>query len=467
MIKKRLAIAADSVPEPPAWFAWLAVAAMFLLPFPALSGMLGGEWLASHLSPGEWLLLPLGVLSITMGILTLSKIPERTLLPLWIAAFLPGALWLLGICLSIVKNGIGATGGDLLLAWLVRLVFPTLAFLPLLSIGKWRDRLFWALAAGVVVNVAAIFVQLSQSPGGRFDAYDFAQAGFFESQHDYGLYLALALPLIAGWRGGGIRKGRALAMTFCMFLLPALALSVLVSGGLLLAALAGLTAAWAVWRGHAWILGIFLCLVIMGYGSDDNKSRDRNQRLLLAATLSPVNTEGGLSLRLASFDAALAVFVDRPFLGIGPDTFFTAFGKDPKRTGADFDAPPWYAQVLGSAGMIGLGLWFVLVAELFGRAAGRRGKPCIETAGVIGGAVGLIAAGIWTNVLASGPGALVGFMLALSILESGAGEPVQESPRRRLASDSIMMRRTKIMERVSGKNKKAEDAKIEDAAEKQ
>ncbi len=459
MIKKRLAVVTDSVAEPPAWFAWLAVAAMFLLPFPALSRMLGGEWLASHLSPGEWLLLPLGVLSITMGLLTLSKLPERTLLPLWIAAFLPGALWLIGICLAMVKNGIGATGGDLLLAWLVRLVFPALAFLPLLPIGKWRDRLFWALAAGVVVNVIAIFLQLSQSEEGRFGAFDFAQAGFFDSQHDYGLYLALALPLIAGWRGGGVRKQRALAMTFCMFLLPALALGVLVSGGLLLAAAAGLTAAWAVWRSHAWILGIFLCLILMGYGSDANKTRDRNQRVLLTATLSPVNTEGGLSLRLASFDAALAVFVDRPFLGIGPDTFFTAFGRDPKQTGTDFDAPPWYAQVLGSAGLIGLCLWFVLIAELIGRAVGRRGKPCMETAGIIGGVVGLIAAGIWTNVLASGGGALVGFMLALSILESGGTEDtVQEGPRRRLASDSIMMRRTRIMERVSGKNKKADDS---------
>lgn len=171
--KKRHALGQTSASALPAWYAWAAVAAMFLIAFPVFSRALGGDWLASHLSLGEWLLLPLGVLSLTLGLVTLSRVPERTLLPMWLAAMAPGVLWLLAECLSMFKNGMGRNGGDLLLAWTVRLLFPAIAFLPLLVQETWRDRLFWALCAGMAANVAAIIIQLASGESGRIGALEF------------------------------------------------------------------------------------------------------------------------------------------------------------------------------------------------------------------------------------------------------------------------------------------------------
>ncbi len=457
----------NSVIEPPVWFGWLAVAALFLLPFPTLSSRLGGDWLATNLSPGEWLLLPLGVLSLTLGLLTLSRLPERTVLPLWLAAIFPGVLWIFAELLAMFKNGMGVSGGDLLIAWTVRLIFPTLVFLPLLTLTVWRDRLYWALTAGIMVNVAMILVSVYSGGAPRFSAFDFTQAGFLENQHDYGLYIALGLPLLAGWRGGDNHKNPALVMLFCMFLLPALALGSLFSGGLMLAAALGLVTTWAVWRGHAWILGIFLCLLVLGYGSSARSVRDRNQRVLLAATLSPINPSGGLSLRLASFDAALAAFIDRPFLGSGPDAFFTKRGNAPRQAAGDLDAPPWYASILGASGLFGLLTWFMLLAELFSRAVGRKGKSCMNAGGIAGAAISLAAAGIWTNVLAPGAGALVGLLLAVSMLDEPEDKTSGAKHRRRLASDSIVMRRTRIMERVNGKSKDSERTTVNDELAKE
>lgn len=445
----------------PEWYGWLATAAMFLLPFPALSGRFGGEWLASQLSPGEWLLLPLGVLSLTLGILTLNRIPERTILPLWIAALAPGAFWVAAEALAMYKNGIGQTGGDLLIAWTVRLVFPALAFLPLLADDVWRDRLYWGLTGGLFVNLAYVIGNMLRAPG----AASYFQSGFLYNAHDYGLFLVLALPLLAGWRGGGVKKNQALIMTSCMFLLPAIALSTMFSGGMMLAVAAGLAIVWSVWRGHAWVLGIFLCLLVIGYGAQAKQQRDRSQRVAIAASMSPINDEGGLSNRLAAFDYALSTFVERPFLGLGTDAFFDPAGRVGGRQGtSDLDAPPWYATVLGASGLTGLLMWFALVAELIGRAVGRKGRSCANAGGIAGAAIGLAVAGIWTNVLAPGAGALVGFMLAVSILDEPDPE-ASSRPRRRLASDSIVMRRTRIMERVGGKKAAKPEAAKPDADE--
>lgn len=445
--KKKRQTAAVPLSTVPDWYGWLAVAAMFLLPFPALSALLGGDWLAGHLSPGEWLILPLGVLSLTLGLLTLGRIPERTILPLWMAAAAPGVLWLAAEALAMIKNGMGRSGGDLMIAWIARLVFPALAFLPLLAETLWRDRLYWALAGGLFVNLAVVVSRMLSAP----DVVAYVQPGLLYNHHDYGLFLVMALPLLAGWRGGGTRKNQALILVSCMFLLPAIAMTTLFSGGLLLALAAGLAVTWAAWRGHGWLLGVFLCLLVIGYGAEGKRERDRTQRVVIAGSMSPVSPEGGLSLRLAAFDAALATFVERPFLGIGPDVFFSgADGAYGKNADDGLDAPPWYATLLGSSGLAGLLMWIVLLAELLGRAVGRKGKSCANAGGVAGAAVGLAAAGIWTNVLTPGAGALIGFILAVSILdESEIDAPPRQ--RKRLASDSIVMRRTRIMERVGGK----------------
>lgn len=288
--------------EPPDWYGWLGLAAMFLLVVTRLTRS-GEVWDLPLLSLGEWLMLPLGAASLTMGLLTLGRIREKTLLPLWMAAVLPGVLWLAAAGLSMLKNGATPDGGDLFLSWAVRLVFPGMTFLPLLASPKWRDRVMWALAAGLVLNVIYILGQSFSAGHSAASADNLALGGFLADQNDWGMMLAVSLPLLAAWRGGNSGMNRAMAMLVCMFLLPALTLSSCWSWAGLAGAGAGLAVCWISWRSHAWIMGIFLCLLVFGYDSGERRVRDRDRRQLLAASAS---RPGGCD------DMAFGIFVSRP-----------------------------------------------------------------------------------------------------------------------------------------------------------
>lgn len=389
---------------PPDWFGWMGVAAMFLLPVVRIN-FSDGPWFFPLLSLGEWLLLPMGAVSLSIGLLTLWKIRERTLLPLWISAVLPALAWLAAMGVSMLKNGVGPAGGDMLLSWAVHIVFPTMAFLPLLARPYWRDRLMWALAGGIIANVALIFWQSYAAGLSMGDEERLSLGGLLANQHDYGLMLAIALPLLAAWRGGSIDKNRSLAMMFGTFLLPAVCLSASYSWVGVIAASVGLIISWAAWRSTAWILGLFLCLLLFGYGSEDRRDREMNQRRLLIASA----TMGDETYRKAA-----DVFMDQPFFGAGPESFHAGDGHEPAAT---IRPTPWYASLLGGSGLAGLGLWLVLLGELAARTFGRHGKRCLWYGGVLGGVAGVAVAGLWTDVLPEGAGALIGLLIAASVLE--------------------------------------------------
>ncbi|MDR1745575.1 MAG: hypothetical protein LBS30_07475 [Planctomycetota bacterium] len=398
--------------HPPDWFGWLAVAALFLLPAARLWSGAGVSRDIPLLSLGEWLLLPLGVASLAMGLLP----PGR-----WVAAVAPAVLWLAAACVSMIHNGIGTQGGDILLSWAVRLIFPAPVFLPLLNMPVWRDRLMRALAGGVAVNAVAVFWQARVSGAVPPDTAMLRSGGFLASQHEYGLMLALALPLIVAWRGGerssGAAPNKALATLFCTFLLPVLALSACFGWAGLAASAIGLLAAWAAWREYAWILGIFVCLLLFGYGSEAREGRYRPQRRLLAESAMM----GGDSYR-----RAFEVFQTSPFLGAGPESFAAGAG-DEHADAVDGARPaPWYASLLGGTGLFGLGMWLALLGELTARATGRRGGRCLWQGGILGGAFALAVAGLWTDALPEGAGALVGVLLAASML----AEQEPETPSR-------------------------------------
>lgn len=400
---------------PPDWYGWLGVAAMFLLATVRWR-LADGVWFFPLLSLGEWLLMPLGVASLSMGFLSLSRIREKTLLPLWISALVPAILWLATVGMVMLKSGIGAGGGDIFLAWAVHLVFPAMAFLPLLTIRIWRNRLMWALTAGLVANVALISIQ-ARSGGVSAPGHGmWALGGSLANQHDYALMIGIALPLIAAWRGGGGGgKHRAFSVLFCTFLLPALAMAACHTVTGMVAAAVGLTVAWAAWRSYAWILGVFLCLLVVGYGAESHSDRDQAQRRLLADSASL----GGSCYR-----KALNTFQVRPFTGSGPEAFLDANGTNGRNGNATV---PWYALLLGGTGLAGLGMWLVLLGELAARTMGRFGRRCLWHGGVLGGVAALAAAGAWTDVLPEGAGAMVGLLIALSILE----EPDDAIPARR------------------------------------
>lgn len=390
--------------EPPDWYGWLGLAAMFLLGVARVTRD-GGMWELPLLSLGEWLMLPLGAASLTMGLLSLGRIREKTLLPLWMAAVLPGVLWLAAAGLSMLRNGAGPDGGDLFLSWAVRLIFPGMAFLPLLASAKWRDRVMWALAAGLVLNVAVILAQFFSAGHAAADSENLAMGGLLADQGDWGMMLAVSLPLLAAWRGGNSGMNRATALLICMFLLPALTLSSCWSWAGLAGAGAGLVVCWVSWRSHAWIMGVFLCLLLFGYGSGERLARERDRRQLLAFSAS----EGG-----ACNDVALKAFVNRPYTGLGPDAFQAKCSEVPEKGGR----ASWYAALLGGTGLIGLCLWLVMLAELAARALGRDGRrTLLRSGGVLGGTVGLAVASAWTGALSPGAGAMAGFLLAVSLLE--------------------------------------------------
>lgn len=390
--------------NPPDWYGWTGVLAMFLLIVVRVES--GGVWFFPLLSLGEWLLLPLGVLSLTMGFLSLSRIREKTVLPIWLSAILPAILWLAAVGIAMSVNRVGPAGVDLILSWAAHLIFPSLAFLPLLTIRPWRDRLMWALAAGVVVNVVVVFFQgRGQNlilPDPRF----MGLGGLLTNQHDFSLLLAMALPLLAAWRGGdGEGPNKSLAVLFTTFLLPVLALSACFTLPGLLAVTVGLLIAWAAWRSQAWILGVFLALLVMGYGAESKLEHDGNQRLLLTQSTLMCGD---------SYRKALNTFQVRPFFGSGPEAFIQGDGRQPVD---GIDCSPWYATLLGGTGLVGLGMWFVLLAELAARTMGRFGRRCLWHGGVLGGVAALAAIGLWTDCLAEGSGAMVGLLIALSILE--------------------------------------------------
>lgn len=412
---------------PPDWFGWMGVVSMFLLPVVKIN-FADGPWFFPLLSLGEWLLLPMGAVSLSIGLLTLWKIRERTLLPLWLSAVLPALVWLAAMGVAMLKSGVSSSGGDMILSWAVHLVFPTMAFLPLLARPYWRDRLMWALAGGIILNVGMIFWQ-SFGTGYAPDNSDrLSLGGFLANQHDYGLMLAIALPLLAAWRGGSIEKHRPLAIMFGTFLLPAVCLAAAWSWMGLVAAAIGLIISWAAWRSTAWILGLFLCLLIFGYGSDARRDLETAQRRLLVASAS---------MGLNTYGRAADAFLTKPFFGAGPEEFHPGDGHEPV---AAITPAPWYASLLGGSGLAGFCMWLLLLGELAARTFGRYGKLCLWHGGVLGGVAGLAVAGLWTDVLPEGAGALVGLLIAISVLE----EPEPQGGSR----NTLVRRRKRVVTRT-------------------
>lgn len=394
---------------PPDWFGWSGVVAMLLLPTVRIN-LADGPWFFPLLSLGEWLLMPLGVCSIVMGFLSLTRIREKTLLPLWISAIVPAALWLAAMGLTIANSGFSSVSGDLMVSWSVHLIFPTMVFLPLFPIRIWRNRLMWALAIGLVLNAVMIFWQGRAAGVAPPNNAVLGLGGFFANQHDYGLMLGIALPLLAAWRGGSEKKN-AFVIMVCTFLLPVLTLTACFTASGYIGAIIGLIIAWAAWRSHAWLLGFFLCLAVFGYGSGAREEQDRNQRRVM------VNS---VSLAQQTYRRALNVFQVRPFMGSGADSFIAGTGHEP--TGS-ITPTPWYATLLGGSGLLGLGMWLVLLGELAARTMGRFGRRCLWHGGVLGGTVAAGVAGLWTDAMPEGAGAMVGILIALSILEEPEPAP--------------------------------------------
>jgi hypothetical protein len=410
--RSRLAVPKTMTPD---WFGWLGVLTMALLTVVRIEPS-ETPWFFPLLSLGEWLLMPLGAASLTMGLLALRPQHEKGVLPLWIAAVIPAAVWLAVVGIAILRNQALPTEGDMLLAWTVQLIFPTMAFLPLLAQRMWRNRLMWALLAGVLANIVLI---IYQSAGGGGDN----AGGFLAHRYDYGLLLGVSLPLLSAWRGGEIRKNRALIIMFCTFLLPAMALGTCNTVSGMAAAAAGLTVSWAAWRSPGWIMGIFLVLIVFGYGSQARTAQDEGKRARLAATAA-VNSD--------DYERAFSVFVHAPFFGDGPGSFLAGdLDGYHATTSRILEPTPWYANLLGGAGIAGIGLWLVLLAEIAARALGRSGNRSLWAGGALGATAALAVSGLWTGGLPEGVGALVGLLLAISILPESDEDPAPRRAARR------------------------------------
>jgi O-antigen ligase len=281
-----------------------------------------------------------------------------------------------------------------------------------LVVVPWRDDRdgVWSVAAAMALGgaVLATYV-LCQAVG--VDAIDWVeksgagvryQAGSMGNSNFAAAYLGTVLPLL--WplaRRAEVRWMRLATIALGLELAAALVatkgrgglLAALVGGGVVLA-LAGPTRRLD-WSRRRWaaVAGL-LVVTLTAIG------------LLLATTTDVLRTES-VDIRQREWAGAIGVFLDRPLLGRGPDTFLLSY--PPHRTAADgaalglqiADKPHDVLLELASgSGLIGLGAFLALVGAILvpGVAAvGRRERADrLLPAAFLGTAIGYLAQALFS-----------------------------------------------------------------------
>ncbi len=369
----------------------------------------------------------------------------------------PGVLLLLVGGASWIASG-APGGGQLRLVaktafqWTEYLVLTPLVLGPRLASRAWRDRALWGLTAGVGAAVIAIaFRTPLESLGAGGEAVPHEVGGLLGNRNTYGMAMAMALPLLAGWgldrlrrmgRGGGGVRSEPFSIWPLIpgILLPALAVYPLLHGGLLFAVgaglamvllhhrfggvlLAGLLAGWFVYSG----------LPTAGEASGTNRLRARAVQPWIAWRDEETGwTRSRPTLRYMRWAASLNSLVAHPALGVGwggyQDALDARYGDIPRPEGRTDDPRlydveaneplsfSWFLVTgveLGTAGLVAV---LFLLGEVLLRAAGLgggQGRPPVA-AGLLGAALALLLAGLWAHPLTRGAGPLAGLLLAMS-----------------------------------------------------
>ncbi|MDR3211357.1 MAG: hypothetical protein LBU79_05515 [Planctomycetota bacterium] len=373
----------------PVWYGWGSLGVFFLLFQP---DPLEYFSLSFPLSFASGLLCILALLSLLPFILPGHFLLSR--LEKGLVATLPVLILLAVILLvSLAKGGDGLGFPPV---WLVNILLPSLVLIPILYNTYWRRRLYYTLAATAGLDLLlAVFASIYPAVG----------AGFTSGRP--GIAVVLLLPLLAGWHG----RGDNLLKLATLFLLPCLAFASLAAGPLAIVLALGLAVAWLSWRREAWLLGVFICLVVFGRGTEPTPERAGEERVVLASNLDPMEGDATPGPTLASYRLALDVLASHPLLGERQDSASVATLT-----------PPWYAWLALKGGLPALLMWLVVLAELLARAGLRRGERLGNPGGLAGSLLALALLGLCYPLTPAGGGLLLGLLLPFSLVTGEGGE---------------------------------------------
>lgn len=356
-------------------------------------------------------------------------------------------------------------------AGLVLLAAMLASFLPassLLLAGK--EMLKWAelwLAAVLVVNLvtreSALMLVLALLAAGAAEGLHglyqfFAQvgppgfvlmgrfmraAGTFEQPNPYGGYLGLTLPLAAGlvlaaWPGKAQHEGREASPSVWA---AAAGAGMLIGGGLFaswsrgawLGAAAGVAAVVA-GRGGAWLravvavglTGLLVCLLVFGRVPLPSALEERFSGFVADLTTFDVrdvevnDANFAVVERAAHWQAALAMFSDHPWTGVGLGNYPVAYPQYalPRWPDPLGHAHNYFLNIAAEAGLPGLAAYLVWVGGGLWVAvqAVRRSRGLWQgvALGVLGMWVHLNVHNLFDNLYVHGMGIHIGLMLGLA-----------------------------------------------------
>jgi len=451
-------------PLPLPW-AWLAVATAASIPLVDL----GLERLKIPFLPKRPLNLtlfdPLVWIAAASLIAILAVSPERrqTLRQLgrrWLACIWP-ALLLFAVAIASLLHMPQLEGktlglaGKTLIQWTEYLLLLPLVLLPLLADPLWRRRVFWGLC---LTTIAAIASVAWRSPLHRVFAgeiHPYLVGGLLGNRNTYGIFMAMALCLLAAWAHGEMTATPAGVRRSPWHLAPAILLPILavypwLAAGPLVGFLAGLAITCGAGR-RAGVLIVFVLVAVIlcidGGGDREKRLRELTRSL---QTFRPQREPGAImetpqpTMRAYRWSANLNLIAQNPLLGVGCgqyqrhiNLYYGDLSYPSGRTDIieyyDLKANEpftfsWYFVTAGETGLLGFAALLAFLGAIAARALGSASQPpCLAAAGVLGAVVALLIAALWTSPMTRGAGPLLGWLLATSATGPDAPGVAQES----------------------------------------
>lgn len=385
------------------------------------------------------------VLAVTAAAWLVRQLARRSLQLAW-PAFAGAGLVLLGaMLLSFLPASSLVLAAKEMLKW-VELWLAAVLVVNLVDARSALLLVLALLAAAAAEGLHGLYQFFAQvgPPGfvlmGRF----MRAAGTFDQPNPYGGYLGLTLPLAVGlvltaWppRAGGHGEGQRSRALW----LAAAGAGVLIAGGLLaswsrgawLGAAAGVAVV-LVARGGAWfrgalavgLTGLLVCLLVFGRVPLPGALAERFSGFVSDLTTFDVRdvevTDANFAVveRAAHWQAALGMFSDHPWTGVGLGNYPQAYPQYalPRWPDPLGHAHNYYLNIAAEAGLPGLAAYLLWVAAGLWLAlrAARRSQGLWQgvALGVLGMWVHLSVHNLFDNLYVHGMGIHIGLMLGLA-----------------------------------------------------
>ncbi len=333
-----------------------------------------------------------------------------------------------------------------IIQWSEYLLITPLVLMHLLSEAKWRNRAFWALSMTTLLAIAAISWRSPLAAVFAGKAHPYTVGGLLGNRNTYGIFMAAALPVIAGWAFSRSTDTKKIWLILPGVMLPLIAGYTCLAAGALVAMCAGLALTYAARNPAGILFPVILTGILLVADGPENRPL-RMRELSRSIQLFRVQTRPGQlmprsapTMRAYRWAANLNMIAAHPVLGVG----WGQYQRNIVKYYGDLDHPEgttdviqhfdltanepftfsWFFVTAGETGLPGLACIMVLLAGIGARAMGLAGKkPCFAAAGSMGAIIGLLMAGLWTSPMVRGAGPLLGLLLAISV----AGEEQNEA----------------------------------------